>query len=196
MLNTACSPFSSATCLDDRKHLLLELPLQVVLQLGHLGLGVLLRELDVALRLVDVLLELCARGLAQHGGAVLELCLHRLKLLGLVVDLGDLLRVQVGQLLRRLFAGGRCLGDHLKVHERDLRTLREGRGRLWRRRGRRRRGRRGRLGRRRLRSRRLRSGRRRLRSPRSAARRRRGAGPAVNTNISARALSDIFDSFI
>ena len=44
--------------LDDRDQPLLELRLQLVLQLLHLGLGVLLRELDVALQLVDVLVEL------------------------------------------------------------------------------------------------------------------------------------------
>ena len=128
MLNTAVEALLFSDRLDDRKDLLLEIALQVVLELGHLGLGVLLRELDVALTFVDFLFELGSCGLAQHRGAVLELCLHRLKLLGLVVDLGDLFRVEVGQLLRCLFAGGRGLSDDLKIHERDLRTLGKGAG--------------------------------------------------------------------
>src|SRR3954467_5524742 len=86
--------------LDHREQLLLELALQIVLQLVHLRLRVLLRDLDLALETADVLVQRAARRLVEDGAALAQLRLQRLQLLLLVADLGDLLGVQVRQPFR------------------------------------------------------------------------------------------------
>src|SRR5205823_11168827 len=115
---------------DDWYQLLLELPLQFVVQLLQLGLRVALRELDVPLQLVDVLVELRARRVAQHARARIPLRRQRLQLFVLVLQLRQLFRIHVLQLLRRLLAGRRGTGDLLNVDEGDFRVLRKRRGRL------------------------------------------------------------------
>ena len=200
MLNTACSPFSSATCLDDREEPLLELALQIVLQLLSSRPGRSAARTGCRAATCRCPSRAAARAVSLNTAAPsLSFACIACSCLVLSLISDDLLRVQVGQLLRRLFAGGRRLGNHLNVHERDLRPLREWRGRLRRRRGRRRRGR----GRRVAGSPAAASPAASLRPEASAAppdpRRSAGtanAGPAVNTNISASALSDIFNSFI
>jgi len=65
--------------LDDRDQPLLKLALELVLQVGDLGLGVAVGELDVALQLVDVLVELRAGGVAHHADAGVALVGQRLQ---------------------------------------------------------------------------------------------------------------------
>ena len=58
--------------LEDRQELLLELALQLLLQLVDFRLRVLLESLAVDLLLLDVFLELRARGIAQKRAALLQ----------------------------------------------------------------------------------------------------------------------------
>ena len=92
MLNTACSPFSFATSSMTGISRFWNSPCSSFCRSWHLGLGVLLRELDVALQLVDVLVELRARRVVQDARRPCRACVvQRLELLVLVVDLGRLL---------------------------------------------------------------------------------------------------------
>ena len=139
MLNTACSPFSLATSSMTGMQPLLELPLQLVLQVLHLGLGVLLRELDVALQLVDLLVERRPRGVAEHRAAGRSsLVCSAWSCLFFSPISPRFLLVERGELLDRFLAGRRRRRDRVDVDEGDLRVLRERHGRcgLRRRRGR------------------------------------------------------------
>src|SRR5258708_32757466 len=133
---------------DHRDQALLELPLQLVLEILELGLGGGLRELNVALELVDLLVERRARRVVQHRAAGVALGRERLELLVLVVQLAQLLVVEVGEPLRRILARRRAPRDQVHVDERDLRvggereggprrgrrgSRRRGGGQLWRR---------------------------------------------------------------
>ena len=130
-LNSTCSPFSCDHLVEDREQLLLELALQLGLQLGDLGLRVLLEAL---LRrpagLLDVLLELRAGGVVQERTSLLQLGLIVLELLRLRRRLALLLRDERLNLGRRRLAFDRKLRNQLQVHDADLRALRERGGRL------------------------------------------------------------------
>jgi hypothetical protein len=116
--------------LDDRDQPLLELALQVVLKIVDLRLGALSGVLDVALQLVDLLVELAARRFAHDRCAGVALGRQRRQLLLLVGDFPLLLLAQRLQPLRRLLAGRRIRRDLLDVDEGVLRVLRERRRRL------------------------------------------------------------------
>ena len=128
MSNTMCRPFSVATCFEDRIQLVLELLLQLVLELLHFRLGVLLGELNVALHLLDVLLELRrapdrsapTRPAAAWSAAPEAPCSSR--------RARCLLLLSVIELGRRQLPLDRVRGDRLDVHEGDLRALGERRG--------------------------------------------------------------------
>ena len=110
---------------------LLEVALQLVLQLLDLGLGVLLRELDVALQLVDVLFELRARRLVQDRAAGVCAWSERLELLVLVAELRQLLVVQrPSASSTRPCRPTDVAAIVLHVDEGDLGVLRERRRRL------------------------------------------------------------------
>ena len=87
MLNTAWSPFSLATSSMTGIRRFWNSPCSSFCRSWTSACALVLRELDVALQLVDVLVELRARGVVQDGAAGVALRRQRLQLLVLLVDL-------------------------------------------------------------------------------------------------------------
>ena len=102
---------------DDRAQLLLELGLERLLQLLHLGVRVFLKAIDLDGETIDFLLRLRARRLVQHRAALLQLLLVALQRLGLVLELGGLLLRQRLHLAAGGLAFGRLCRDALQVEE-------------------------------------------------------------------------------
>src|SRR5439155_18839958 len=105
-----------------------EIGLQVLWQLGELGLRVLLEALPLDLLPLDFLFELRASGVAHHAAAGGELVLIRLQLLRLLRPFVLLFLAERLNLRRRDLAVCRLADDPLEVDEPDLGALRERRG--------------------------------------------------------------------
>jgi hypothetical protein len=116
--------------LEDRVQLLLEVGLQLVLHFLQLGVGVLLKELDVTVQLLDVLLELTPRGFVQDLPALLQLRLQCLELFVLLTELRGLLLAELIEPRAGGLSFDRVRRDSLDVHVGDLRALRKRLGRL------------------------------------------------------------------
>ncbi len=110
--------------------MLLELLLELLLQLVSSACASCSKRWPSTRLALDVLLELAARLIAHHAAAGLQLLLIALQRLRLLGALRLLLLRQRLHLGRGRLAVGRQLRDRLQVHERELRTLRERRGRL------------------------------------------------------------------
>ncbi len=117
-------PLLGRDLLDDRRQLALELELQLLLQVLHLGLGVLLQALDFDLEPLGFLLRGRAGFLAEEAAAV-ELLLGGLELLVLPGQLRQLLLAERVDLGGGRLALGRFRRDPRDVHEGDLGALGE-----------------------------------------------------------------------
>ena len=102
-LSSRCRSCSFDDLVENREQLLLELVLQLLRELVDLGLGVLLEALTFDVHPLDVLLERCARGLADERAARLQLLLR----VGERLALG--LRLVLLLLHQRLHLGGQDL---------------------------------------------------------------------------------------